>query len=62
MPREKPYYRDVIADLHERSGGKMMFTCKSIKDLLKIGQSKAIDMLDGKKEISIYELARKIIG
>jgi hypothetical protein len=62
MAREKPYYREIVADLAERSGGKMMFTCKSIKDLLKIGQSKAIDMLEGKKEISIYELARKIIG
>lgn len=62
MPREKPYYREVIADLNERSGGRMMFSCRNIMDLFKVGHSKAIDMLDGKKEISIYELARKIIG
>lgn len=22
MPREKPYFREIIADLHERSGGR----------------------------------------
>ena len=62
MGREKPYYREVVADLAERSGGKMVFTCKSIMDLLKIGHSKALEIMDGKKDISIYELARKIIG
>lgn len=59
--REKPYYREVVADLSERSGGKMTFTCKSIMDIMKIGHSKAIEYLDGKKEITIYELARKVI-
>ena len=62
MPREKPYYREVIADLNERSGGKMMFNCNSICALLKIGRGKAVEILDGKDDISIYELARKIIG
>ena len=61
MAREKPYYREVIADLYERSGGKMVFNCRAIMSLMKIGHSKACEMLDGKKEISIYELARKII-
>ena len=61
MGREKPYYREIIADLYERSEGKMMFNCATIKSLLKIGQNKAIDILAGKKEISIYELARKLI-
>ena len=60
MAREKPYYREIIADIAERSGGKMVFTCKSIMDLLKIGHNKAAVYLDGKKEITIYELARKI--
>ena len=61
MAREKPYYREIVADLSERSGGKMTFTCKAIMDLLKIGHSKAISYLDGKKEITIYELARRMI-
>ena len=61
MPREKPYYREVIADLYERSGGKMVFNYRAIMAVMKIGHNKAAEMLDGKKEISIYELARKII-
>lgn len=61
MAREKAYYREVVADIYERSGRKMTFTCKAIKDLMKVGHSKAVEMLGGKKEISIYELARKII-
>jgi hypothetical protein len=62
MAREKPYYREVIADLLERSGGKMTFTCKSIMDIMKIGHNKAIEYLDGRKEITVYEFARKLIG
>lgn len=62
MAREKPYYREIIADIFERSGGKMVFTCKAIMVLLKIGHNKAIEYMDGKKEISIYELARKFAG
>ena len=61
MPREKPYYREGIADLYERSGGRMTFNCRAIMELMKIGHNKAAEFLDGKKEISIYELARKII-
>ena len=62
MSREKPYFRDTVADLFEKSDGKMMFNCRSIMQTLKIGHNKAITYLDGKKEISIYDLARKIIG
>ena len=61
MAREKPYYREVIADLYERSGGKMVFNCRAIMAVMKIGHNKACEYLDGKKEISIYELARRII-
>lgn len=61
MAREKPYYRETVADLYERSGGKMVFNCRAIMAVMKVGHSKAIEMLDGKKELSIYELARKII-
>ena len=60
MAREKPYYREIVADLCERSDGKMVFTCKAIMDLLKIGHNKAVAYLDGKKEITVYELARKL--
>ena len=61
MSREKPYFRDTVADLFERSGGKMVFNCHSIMQTLKIGHNKATKYLEGKKEITIYDLARKII-
>lgn len=61
MSREKPNYREVIADISERSGGKMVFNCRAIMSLLKIGHNKAIKYLDGQKEITVYELARKLI-
>ena len=61
MAREKPYYREIVADLSERSGGKMTINCRSIMGTLKIGHEKAQAYLEGKKDISIYELARKLI-
>lgn len=61
MAKEKPYFRETVEDLRERSGGKMVFNCRAIMSVLRIGHSKAVDLLDGKKELSIYELARKII-
>lgn len=61
MAKEKPYYREVIADIYERSGGKMVFNCHSIMDTLGVGREKAIKILAGKREISIYELVRKLI-
>ena len=61
MSREKAYFRETVADLLERSGGKMLFNCRTVMAVLKIGHGKAIDMMDGKKQISVYDLARKII-
>jgi hypothetical protein len=61
MAREKQYYREVVADLSERSGGKMTFNCRAIMSTLKIGHSRAQTYLGGKKDISIYDLARKLI-
>lgn len=61
MPREKPYFREVVADLVERSGGKMTFNCRAIMQTLKVGRSKALAYLEGEKNISIYDLARKML-
>lgn len=62
MSREKPYYREIVADLCERSNGKMTFNCRQIMRALKVGHNKAQSYLEGKKEISVYDLARKLIG
>ena len=41
MSREKANYRDVVAGLFERSGGKMVFNCRAIMRVLGIGHNKA---------------------
>ena len=61
MSKEKANYRDVVQDLCERSGGKMVFNCRAIMRVLGIGHNKAAAYLDGEKEITVYELARKLI-
>lgn len=62
MAREKPYFREVVADICERSGGRMTFNCRQIMRVLGIGHNKAAAYLRGEKEISVYELARQLIG
>lgn len=62
MSREKENFRDVVQDLSERAGGAMVFNCRRIMRVLGIGHNKAAAYLRGEKEISVYELARQLIG
>lgn len=60
MPREKPYFRDVVADIKE-STGKTILGVNDIKKYLKIGHNKAVMYLDGQKTITIFQLASKLL-
>lgn len=60
MAREKEYFRDVVADIIERTG-KTLLGVNDIKKFLKIGHTKAIKYLDGKKTINVYQFAQKLI-
>lgn len=60
MAREKEYFRDVVADIIERTG-KTLLGVNDIKKYLKIGHTKAIGYLDGKKTITVYQFAQKLI-
>jgi hypothetical protein len=60
MAREKPYFRDVVADITERTG-KMILGVTDIKQYLKIGRAKALEYLDGKKSITVFEFASKLL-
>ena len=60
MPREKPNYRDVLADVVEVTG-KRVLGVYDIKKYLKIGHNKALSYLDGNKEITAHKFAQKLI-
>lgn len=60
MPREKEYFREVVAEISEKTG-KTLLGVNDIKSYLNVGYNKAVGYLGGKKQISIFELARKLI-
>ena len=60
MPREKPYYRDTVADIIERTG-KMMLNAEDIRKYLHIRYNSAVEYLGGKKKITVYQFAQKLI-
>lgn len=61
MAREKPYYREVLADLQSKTN-KSYFGVNEIKKLLNVGYDMAKDILDGETKISIYQLASRLLG
>ncbi|MBQ2742319.1 MAG: hypothetical protein IJF32_05890 [Oscillospiraceae bacterium] len=58
--REKPYFRETVADIIERTG-KMMLGVNDIRSYLHIGYNKAVEYLDGKPSITVYQFAQKLI-
>ena len=60
MPREKPYFRDVVADIKE-STGKTVLGVNDIRKYLKTSYGKAIKYLDGEKTITVFQLASKLL-
>lgn len=60
MAREKEHYRDVMADIVEVTG-KRMLGVYDIMDYLKIGYNKAKKYLDGGKTITVHKFASKLL-
>ena len=61
--REKPYYRDVLADLIERTNGKMILNIKDTKELLGISRDKAEEILSRNvRTITVQQLASRLLG
>lgn len=62
MGREKPYYREVLADLSVRFNDKMQVRIGEVCQTLKISQSAARNRYSFDKNgwISLYALARDI--
>ncbi len=61
MSREQPYYREVVADIIERTG-KTILGVNDLRKYLGVGHNKAVSYLErGEKKITVYQLARKLI-
>ena len=60
MAREKEHFRDVVADIVENTG-KRILGVNDVKKYLRVGYNKAVEYLDGEKVISVFELAKKLI-
>jgi hypothetical protein len=60
MAREKPYFREVVAEIQERTG-KTILNISDVKKYLKVGHNKAVEYLDGEKSITVFQLAQKLL-
>lgn len=60
MPREKENYREVLADIVEVTG-KRILGVYDVKKYLKVGHTKALTYLDGEREITAHKLASKLL-
>lgn len=61
MAREKENYRDVVAEIIEATG-KRLLGVNDIKKYLNVGYSKAVKYLDrGEKVISVFKFAQKLL-
>ena len=60
MPREKEHFRDVLADIVEVTG-KRLLGINDVMKYLHIGKEKARVYLDGDKKITAHKLASKLL-
>ncbi len=60
MAREKEFYRDVLADLKETTD-KTILTTSDVRRIIKRRHEEARKYMDGKKTITIYQLAQKLL-
>jgi hypothetical protein len=60
MPREKEFFRDVLADIKE-STGKTILTTTDVQKFLKRRYSEARKYMDGQRTITVYQLAQKLL-
>ena len=60
MAREKEFYRDVLADIVEVTG-KRILGVYDIKKYLKVGYNRAAEYLDGQKDITAHKFAQKLL-
>ncbi len=60
MPREKEHFREVLADIVEVTG-KRVLGVNDIMKYLHVGRNKAIVYLDGGKNITAHKFASLLL-
>lgn len=60
MAREKAYFREVLADIVEVTGKRVLGT-RDVMKYLKIGHNKAVLYMDGEKSITVHKFASKLL-
>lgn len=61
MAREKANFRETVADIVEKNGGKYELGVNDVKRFLGVGYNKAVAYMDGNKKITAYQLAGKLL-
>jgi hypothetical protein len=60
MAREKEYFRDVVAEIVEKTG-KMELGVRDVMAYLKVGYPKALKYMGGEDKINVFKLASKLL-
>lgn len=60
MAREKEHYRDVVAEISEKTG-KVELGVRDVMAYLKVGYSKAMKYMGGADKITVFQLASKLL-
>lgn len=61
MAREKEYFRDVVEDIVENTGKRMLGVCDIMK-YLGVGYNTASEYLKGEKTINVFVLASQLLS
>ncbi len=60
MAREKPYFREVVEQIVEDTG-KRMLTATDVQRYLHIRYEKALTYMNRKKQITVFEFAQQLL-
>ena len=60
MAREKPYFREVVAEIIEATG-KRELGIRDVMGYMKVGRSKALEYMDGRCSVTVFQLASKLL-
>lgn len=60
MPREKAYFREVVAEIIEATG-KRVLCVDDVRKYLKISTENAKEYFEGEKRITVFQLASKLL-
>ena len=60
MPREKAYFREVLADIVEITG-KRILGINDVMKYLHIGKERAREYMEGERKITAHQLASKLL-